>query len=180
MDCLLSSRLIILKKRNRPSPKKPHLISHRKASQLFQLPDQVKDSHPCMNHPAPYPWPFFSFWPSAEPVISGLHVSRDHRAGTPVQVPSVLWCPRAGAETVCSPPPKESGCLIKTNTYSMAFLRGPTAMSYICLASPVSLSSGWMWVSPAPLFLHHLLPHTNIDKEEMIYTVDMTMNSYDH
>jgi hypothetical protein len=39
----------------RLSPKESHLICHRKASQLFQRPEQTKDCRLSGNHPVPSP-----------------------------------------------------------------------------------------------------------------------------
>jgi hypothetical protein len=90
MDHLSSSRPAVLEQWNRPSPKEAHLISPRKASQHFQLPDQTKDSHLCGNHPVPSPHAPSAFVPVAVWVAPGPPPIRSSSTVSS----NILRCPR--------------------------------------------------------------------------------------
>jgi hypothetical protein len=168
----------------RPSPKEPHLISHRKASRHFQLPDRTKDSRLCGNHPASFSSAPSPFGPGADqaapgaptlfsarpqhPAESGMSETenlsslasmrpRDIIASSPM-VLSSLWCPRVRAKSVPSPRPPGggSGGLTRPDAHPAAVPWGPTSVSQVYLSSLPEL--WWESSLSYPLIFPHPAP----------------------
>jgi hypothetical protein len=152
MDCLCSSRSTMLEQWNRPFPKAPLLIPHRKTSQHFQPPDQTKDSRPHGNHLVPSPL-------APSPFFSGADWGPHFVLSSSVVSSNVLRCPRA--RTCCPWTPWGSGTLTAPSPPPWTEVLWPTARR------PLS-SVESMWQPPPSLNLPIQSPRALVGLESSL------------